>query len=277
MEWNTVFETQLSYFDNCKKVAKILFGNGTYKKENTERKFSLIRLDIRFYKDNEAGLGISLSPSEFVWLVSVLNLKLPAAQHNGKRILVLNQMVNQGEIAISTIENGKIFGITLTNEEITTLMSYKEPFAFLLKNYNISGEKLRKFAKDLYIDQIGRSLNTLIKNDCIACRDSLEHVDNISNLCGKYLQNILSKKDYVDETLAEEVVDNEYLLTFNALATYLNVKPSDKLEIMQILIPTLKNDKQELIKELIAYRDIGLSDSKKLNIILEKVRSFIKF
>jgi hypothetical protein len=58
------------------------------------------------------------------------------------------------------------------------------------------------------------------------------------------------------------------------LASFLNITPNNKLDVIQMHFPIMKNE-EELTREVIQYRDIGSTEANKLKVALDKIEPMI--
>lgn len=268
MESKTIYEVTLGDLErtNVEKKAKVLFINGRTTGPQP-RNFSIVRLELRMFNGNSAGIGLSLTNIEFQWFINLLSLNLDHAKFTGKRILILDRILG-GSVVLSSLENGKVYGLQFFHSEIRDLLANKDLFGFILQYYNASGSLLKKLTYCLFTVHIGEYVNKAIKSDCTGCNGIAEHSDQ--SLCNKYLRSIIPLKDYIKLVLEDQHIQTEFAFRFNSIASYLNITPQNKLETINITLPQMKI-KEEITAEVTQYRDIGNSEANKLANLLQKI------
>ena len=274
INWKTIFSVSLGFNPNfgVEKKIRIIEGCGTSIRENEEKEFKIVRADIRLWKDNKAGIGVSLTNYEFQWLTKLLQLDIEHAKYNGKRVVIMDKL-NDYSIVIATVENDKVYGLALSREEKNVLLKNKDIMEFLLKNYAANGSQLTLFANNLFTVHIAEYINNAIKSDCSACNGLNEHTDN--SLCSKYLRTIFLEKDYLSLALNDTSLDSSFYIRFNKLTTFLNISAAFKLECMQITLPLIKLNVDGVRKDQIQFRDIGGTEANYMKDVLVEVEKII--
>ena len=161
MEFSKVFEVVLSdekiNGKEASKVARLIFGKGTYFRGETLNNFSIVRLEISVNVFGQKSIAVQLTNAEFNWFINAFKNKTEKSVHVGKKIYVFNS-VGDSTFTLASIEFDRIFGILLNHAEMDILVKNEKIFEFLLKNQNCTGSTLTDITAEFYTLLIGNSI-----------------------------------------------------------------------------------------------------------------------
>ena len=248
--WKTLYEILLSETQEdgkvVKKVARLINGCKVNKRRDADTLYHVNRLELRsiISGGTASSIGVSLAHSDFAWLMKCIKEKSPASVHVGKRQFAY-QDLHDSTVLIGDVYLSRGFFVQLTEEDRNRIIQFEKIFDFFLRCQNIAGDRLRDLSVNLFVSILAKLLNPLVETKLAQFDDHNYSIKRISAIPGilKDINTILSQPD----------IDVQFNDGFVTLMDLINVKPSDRLTITQVVIPELKKDTDELLIKLNSY------------------------
>ena len=131
-----------------------------------------IKLDLRVNEQDRAAIGVTLSLSNWNWMLDVLEAKenvTAMLEREAGSLYVTRSEHN--DILVYTEESCKIFGLALSSGEAEELLSYRQAFSQLFNFFrNVNESQLKEITLAVYAYTLYEGGLDLLKNRCEACK-----------------------------------------------------------------------------------------------------------
>ena len=252
--WKTVFEYPLSESrDDGKtvsKVAKLVNGSKVTKRKDIDHSYHINRLEIRtiISGTTAASIAVSLAHNDFQWLINCIEKNLNHSVHAGRKFLLYADLCDTSA-SICNVDSDRIFGVVLSTQDKMELVNKKNLFDFALKNLNLEGAELKNLSENIFLSIVAEKVEPLIKERCNRnIASNAEH----SNCCSD-ITKIPGIQKEISSILSKTDVDVLFNNKFEWLMDLLNVKPPERLTQIQIVIPNLRSNIEEIVKKINSY------------------------
>ena len=227
---------------------------------STQQPFSWHVAELRLYVNNKKSCGITMTANEFDWLTSfakqapggkVLNIFTDDSRNKNPQTFhcsILKFKYSDSEYLVSTIsEQGRVFSILLSQEEIDVMTKYRDQLLYILKaSENNKGPKLYTLVEKLFYSYMTDQSEMRLRAYCEICLNQGGHgshafmLDTEDGDPNKTLTNL------VDTILEDVKSENEFIAQLNQFFEIMCVDKEEKDYVLDKLFVDLKANKEAI-------------------------------
>jgi len=244
-----------------KKVSVVNY-KGVYNRFGIDQSYGFNRFEIKCNSGHK-DIGISLSNDEYNWLVNEMLSQNKHSFYRSARKIIFYYSIDEENFVISTIDNCKVFGVTLNCAEMVKIVERRDMFGYLLRNNNVAGLALKQVIQELYVAVLGKHIRRNLNSICEICKENkgIVHDCNFGQLS---TPNKIKTVEY-----AINAVENEFKDKYNKVMDMLNIATEKSVESLQLYVPEMKKDINNLFYDITEYIDLKHGNSRIFDLIFD--------